>query len=118
MYSGTQPSYELRDRDDNVIVLNGKTIPVPAIKNTVEIDGEGISWQQEAQEGEGRRVVKYERAVPTTIERSGEFLLVECRFTTADGRSNPDRCFKFDRANGAVVMLGDSGSADCVLQKQ
>ena len=48
-YTGTQLSYEMRDENSNVIVFNGKTMPVPAIKNNVEIDGAGITWQQEAQ---------------------------------------------------------------------
>lgn len=116
-YTGTQPSYEMRDENSNVIVFNGKTMPVPAIKNNLEIDGAGITWQQEAQEGGGGRTVSYDRGVPTTIESTKDFLLVECGFTTEGGRSNPKRRFRFDHATGGIIMLGDRGSADCVLQK-
>ena len=116
-YTGTQPSYELRDENSNVIVFNGKTMPVPAIRNNMEIGGAGITWQQEAQEGSGGRTVSYDRRVPTTIESTKDFLLVECGFTTEGGRSNPKRRFRFDHATGAVIMLGDRGSADCALQK-
>ena len=117
-YTGTQPAYELRDLEGRLVEINGKTISVPAIRNTLDIDGTGIAWQQEKLEGDGRRAVDYDRMVPTAIESTQDRLVVECSFTANEGRSHPTRRFRFDHATKTIIMLGDRGAADCPLSRQ
>jgi hypothetical protein len=117
-YTGTQPSYEMRDRNDKVIVFNGKTIPVPAIKNSIEIEARGISWQQESQQEDRPRTVKYGLALPSAIQTTKDFLIVECQFANEETTSNPTRRFGFDHVKKTATMLGDHGSADCLLEKE
>jgi hypothetical protein len=117
-YTGTQPAYEMRDKEGKVVEVNGNTITVPAIKNTLDINGEGIAWQQEKLEGDGRRTVDYDRTAPTTVENTKDRLVVECSFTANEGRSNPKRIFRLDLTNRTITMLGDRGSADCPLTRQ
>ena len=117
-YQCLHPSYEMHDKSGSAVRINGQTITVPAIKSFVSIDDTGVLWRQESAEGSPARVINYNRSVPTIAERNGETIVIACEFATPDGKSKPTRRFRCDGSNGVIVMLGDRGSADCVLTKE
>jgi uncharacterized protein len=83
--------YVMRDNDGNKIKINGKNILIPAIKNSFVIEGNGVLWQQETVDANHPRVVEYIRATSKLIERNKEYLIIECGFSTEDGKSTPTR---------------------------
>lgn len=117
-YSCTQPSYDMLDKDGNVLAISGRTLTVPATKNSFSFNDSGILWQQEATEDSPAKKVNYQRAIPTVVERTDALLIIECVFATPDGRFRPSRRFKCDTRRGVILMLGDRGSSDCELSRR
>lgn len=116
-YQATQASYNMRDLEGGVLKINGRTIRVPATRNHITVEANRILWVQEALENRGSESVKYEPGTPRIVERSGDRMLIECDFSTPDGRSRPTLRLRCNIRTGGMVLLGDRGSGDSDLRR-
>ena len=116
-YQATQASYNMRDLEGGVLRINGQTVRVPATRNAFTVEANRILWVQEALESRGSEYARYEPGIPRILERSGARMLIECDFSTSDGRSRPTLRFQCDLQTGGIVLLSDRGSGDSDLRR-
>lgn len=97
-FTGETPGYSMRDQEGELIRINGNTIDVPAIENTVVISREKIQLTQEA---DGRIVrgagpIRILRADAATVE-------VEAEIVQRDS-ARPTYRITFELTSGAISM--------------
>jgi len=117
-YQATQASYNMRDLEGRVLMINGQTVRVPATRNRFTVEANRILWVQDALESRGSESVRYEPGTPKILEGSGARMLIECDFSTSDGRSRPTLRFQCDIRTGGMLLLGDRGSGDSDLRRR
>jgi hypothetical protein len=97
-FTGETPGYSMRDQEGNLIRINGNSIDVPAIGNTVVISRERIHLTQEAD----GRVVR--GSGPIRILRAdAAAVVVEAEIVQRD-TARPTYRITFELTSGAISM--------------
>lgn len=97
-FTGRTPGYSMRGQDGELIRINGNTIDVPAIENTVVISTETIRMTQEA---EGRVV---RGAGRTRVLRADAAAVVLEAEIVQEETARPSYRITFDLARDTITM--------------
>lgn len=97
-FTGQTPAYSMRDENGQLIQINGNTIDVPAIDNTVVVSKEVVKLTQVADgktvQGEGRARL---------IHASPQDILIEAEVSESS-YSHPTYQIRYDAVSGSVTM--------------
>jgi len=102
-FSGQTSSYSMRDKDGNAIRINGNTIDVPAIDNTIVVDKDAITIKQESDgkvlEGKGKARLVHVNPQETLIESEVFF----------EPNSHPTYQIRYDSNSRSITLIQLSG---------
>ena len=109
LYSGVQPSYVMKDKFGDDLVINGKKLTIPSAEYKYFFDKNNlVSLKLTALEENGKSY--YYEGNYSVITEDKNKIVLECKIYLKETNSNPIHTITIDKTNKTATEKGDDDS--------
>lgn len=116
VYNGVQPSYFMKNKFGDAIVISGNKIEIPSIDYKFLFDkNQKVSLQQTGLDDNSRYYYEGDYKI---VSQTDDVIVIECSLSTSDGTSSPTYLLEYNIDDDSFMCTDSSGGPNFIATKK
>ena len=116
VYNGVQPSYFMKNKFGDAIIISGNKIEIPSIDYKFLFDkNQKVSLQQTGLDDNSRYYYEGDYKI---VSQTDDIILIECSLSTSDGTSSPTYLLEYNIDDDSFMCTDSSGGPNFIATKK
>ena len=116
VYNGVQPSYFMKNKFGDAIIISGNKIEIPSIDYKFLFDkNQKVSLQQTGLDDNSRY---YYEGYYKIVSQTDDVIVIECSLSTSDGTSSPTYLLEYNIDDDSFMCTDSSGGPNFIATKK
>ena len=116
VYNGVQPSYFMKNKFGDAIIISGNKIEIPSIDYKFLFDkNQKVSLQQTGLDDNSRYYYEGDYKI---VSQTDDVIVIECSFSTSDGTSSPTYLLEYNIDDDSFMCTDSSGGPNFIATKK
>ena len=116
VYNGVQPSYFMKNKFGDAIIISGNKIEIPSIDYKFLFDkNQKVSLQQTGLDDNSRYYYEGDYKI---VSQTDDVIVIECSFSTSDGTSSPTYLLEYNIDDDSFMCADSSGGPNFIATKK
>ena len=116
VYNGVQPSYFMKNKFGDAIIISGNKIEIPSIDYKFLFDkNQKVSLQQTGLDDNSRYYYEGDYKI---VSQTDDVIVIECSLSTSDGTSSPTYLLEYNIDDDSFMCTDLSGGPNFIATKK
>jgi hypothetical protein len=116
VYNGVQPSYFMKNKFGDAIIISGNKIEIPSIDYKFLFDkNQKVSLQQTGLDDNSRYYYEGDYKI---VSQTDDVIVIECSLSTSDGTSSPTYLLEYNIDDDSFMCTDSSGGPNFIATKK
>ena len=116
VYNGVQPSYFMKNKFGDAIIISGNKIEIPSIDYKFLFDkNQKVSLQQTGLDDNSRYYYEGDYKI---VSQTDDVIVIECSLSTSDGTSSPTYLLEYNIDDDSFMCTDSSGGPNFIVTKK
>ena len=116
VYNGVQPSYFMKNKFGDAIIISGNKIQIPSIDYKFLFDkNQKVSLQQTGLDDNSRYYYEGDYKI---VKETDVVIVIECSLSTSDGTSSPTYLLEYNIDDDSFMCTDSSGGPNFIATKK